>query len=154
VINFAALKVAFNMYRSINCTSAFYKSLKDVSSVLLYVPFVLILMIIFTTIDSTPSKFNYQHNTKCEVLSEDNHQTGYNIYPLLRGEGNTSEGYRIDSKLIEYNVRTPDSLTFKTIAIRDYFTLQTTHFGYFCIVHSNCINADFDSPVFFHQLLI
>lgn len=142
------------MYRSINCTSAFYKSLKDGSCLLLCVPFVLMLMIIFTTIGSTTNEYNCQSSSKCELCLEDNFQNSYNVYPLLLDEGNTTEGFRIDGKLLEYNLKTSESQTYKTIAIRDSFTLQTKHFGYSCMVESDCINADFNSPVFFHQLLI
>jgi hypothetical protein len=101
----------------------------------------------FTVVSSPSINQQYSYQSSENPFS-------YNTNATDLGEGNTTQGYRVENIITETRVNQLQNEVTKFMAIKNSFTMQTRHYGFISILKHNPINACIDTSILFHNLLI
>lgn len=129
-----------------------YKSLKGLGSLMIHLPYFLLLFITFNT-DYTPLPNNYIAASG-EYYSSNDDVTCFRVNEVRLGDGNTNEGCRFETNSTESRVKSNESESSKLLAYKNSFTNCPKSFRYINSSKPACKDIACNFPVIFHQLLI
>lgn len=113
----------------------------------------LILLLVTTIVFdySTASASQYEPSITATVSTDQSPSIKSGSFNL--GEANTSGGYRIETSGAEVSLKDNKTESYKTIAIRNSFSVQTKKYSYSNLIRYDEATTGYNHPVF-HQLLI
>lgn len=128
------------------------KSLKGLISLMIHLPFLLLLFVTFNT-DYTPVHNNYL-TASGEYYTANDDITCFRVNEVHLGDGNTNEGCRFETNSTESRIKSNESESSKLLAYKNNFSNCPKSVRYLNTSKPTCKDVACNIPVIFHQLLI